>query len=156
VSSEKYLQRLFSYDEWANREVLGALAQNHPAVTNIRKLLAHIIAAEWVWLDRLEGRPQSMPVWPDLNHEECREHIERLPRLWAAYLDRLSPEQLASTVSYKNTKGEPWNSAIEDILLHVTTHSAYHRGQIAMNLRAAGLQPAYTDYIHGVRQGLVK
>jgi len=63
---------------------------------------------------------------------------------------------LSSTISYKNTKGEGWTSVIEDVLLHVTTHSAYHRGQIALNLRAAGLQPAYTDYIHGVRQGLVK
>jgi uncharacterized damage-inducible protein DinB len=156
VSSQKYLPRLFSYDEWANREVLGALSQNHPAMASSLKLLAHILAAEWVWLDRLEGRPQSTPVWPDLTHEECRQHTDRLPKLWAAYIDRLSPEQLSSTISYKNTKGEVWNSAIDDILLHVTTHSAYHRGQIATSLRAAGLQPAYTDYIHGVRQGLVK
>ena len=156
MSSQKYLRRLFSYDEWANREVLGVLSGNHPDVASSRKLLAHIIAAEWVWLDRLEGRPQSTPVWPDLTLEECRQHTARLPRLWEAYLDRLSPAQLSSTIAYKNTKGEVWTSAIEDVLLHVTTHSAYHRGQIAANLRAAGLQPAYTDYIHGVRQGLVK
>jgi uncharacterized damage-inducible protein DinB len=35
-------------------------------------------------------------------------------------------------------------------------HSAYHRGQAALEMRAAGIQPAYTDFIHGVRQGFVK
>jgi len=35
---------------------------------------------------------------------------------------------------------------------HVTIHSAYHRGQIASDVRSAGQEPAYTDYIHAVRQ----
>ena len=61
----------------------------------------------------------------------------------------------SSQITYKNSKGEAWTSAVEDILVHVTTHSAYHRGQIAADLRAAGIQPPYTDYIHAVRQGLI-
>jgi len=44
---------------------------------------------------------------------------------------------------------------VEDILTHVTIHSAYHRGQIASDLRAAGQAPAYTDFIHAVRLGLI-
>jgi uncharacterized damage-inducible protein DinB len=35
-------------------------------------------------------------------------------------------------------------------------HSAYHRGQIAADMRAAGFAPPYTDFIHAVRQGFVK
>jgi uncharacterized damage-inducible protein DinB len=35
-------------------------------------------------------------------------------------------------------------------------HSAYHRGQIAFQMRQTGHAPAYTDFIHGVRQGHVK
>jgi len=38
----------------------------------------------------------------------------------------------------------------------VLMHSAYHRGQVALEMRSAGLQPAYTDFIHGVRQGFVE
>jgi uncharacterized damage-inducible protein DinB len=37
--------------------------------------------------------------------------------------------------------------------MHVIMHSAYHRGQIAAEVRAAGLTPAYTDFIQSVRQG---
>jgi len=35
-------------------------------------------------------------------------------------------------------------------------HSAYHRGQIATAMRAAGYAPAYTDFIHCIRQGFVQ
>jgi uncharacterized damage-inducible protein DinB len=52
-----------------------------------------------------------------------------------------------------NSKGEPWRSAVGDVLDHVLLHGAYHRGQIASDLRAAGCEPAYTDFIHAVRSG---
>ena len=45
---------------------------------------------------------------------------------------------------------------MRDILAHVVLHSAYHRGQIAAAVRAGGGEPAYTDMIHAVRQGLVE
>jgi uncharacterized damage-inducible protein DinB len=41
-------------------------------------------------------------------------------------------------------------------LIHVLFHSAYHRGQIALQMRASGLTPAYTDFIHAVRQGSLR
>ncbi len=45
---------------------------------------------------------------------------------------------------------------MEDILTHVVLHSAYHRGQIASQVRSGGEQPAYTDFIHAARQGLIE
>ena len=44
----------------------------------------------------------------------------------------------------------------KDVLTHVILHSAYHRGQVALAMRAAGMEPAYTDFIHAVRQGFVE
>ena len=76
-----------------------------------------------------------------------------LPR---GYERLLSPERLAERISYTNSKGERWTSTVEEILTHLVIHSAYHRGQIAADVRGAGQTPAYTDYIHAVRQGLVK
>ena len=49
-----------------------------------------------------------------------------------------------------------YDSLVRDILTHVFMHSAYHRGQIAVDMRQNGVTPAYTDFIHGVRQGLVE
>ncbi len=63
---------------------------------------------------------------------------------------------MSRQISYVNSKGESWSSQVDDVLLHVITHSAYHRGQIASDMRAAGLTPTYTDFIHAIRQEIVK
>jgi uncharacterized damage-inducible protein DinB len=76
--------------------------------------------------------------------------------LWRKYLEASAPDDLTKTVSYKNSKGEPWTSTVEDVVTHVLFHSTYHRGQIASFMRASGDTPAYTDFIHAVRQGLMR
>jgi uncharacterized damage-inducible protein DinB len=148
----QYLPKLFAYDDWANREVLATLKSN--STERSRKLLAHIVSAERLWLERLEQKAQSLPVWPDLSLERCEQEISDLAARWKGRVRERA--DLSHEVAYKNSKGESWSSREDDILLHVITHSAYHRGQIASDLRAAGFTPAYTDFIHGVRQGLVK
>ena len=152
----EHLRRQFAYDDWANREVLAGLrASAHPSVRP-RQLLAHILSAERLWLERIRSQPQSLPVWPDFTLDQCEEQIVNFARLSREFLDQISPAGLSQTVVYKNSKGEPWTSTVEDILTHALLHSAYHRGQIASQVRAGGEQPAYTDFIHAVRQGLVE
>jgi len=118
--------------------------------------MGHIIAAECLWLDRIQQKPQSLPVWPEFDLERCDRQAVEQARRWCEYLSQTSEGELSRAVLYKNSKGEPWSSSVSDILTHVATHSAYHRGQIASHMREKGQTPAYTDYIHAVRQGWVK
>ena len=76
--------------------------------------------------------------------------------MWVEFLDLITAGDVSQSISYRNSKGEEWTSTIVDVLTHVVMHSAYHRGQIASYMRASGQSPAHTDFIHGVRQGLVK
>jgi uncharacterized damage-inducible protein DinB len=151
-----HLQRLFAYDEWANREALNAIRSASPPPQRSLGLLAHIFSAERLWYERLTGQKPSLPVWPTPTLEQCEAQARELPALWKQYLAASTEATLARTVNYKNSKGEPWDSRTEDVLLHVVMHSAHHRGQIAADLRAAGATPAYTDFIHAVRQGLIE
>lgn len=150
------IERFFAYDDWANREVLSAIRSATAAPPRSLELLAHVLATERLWYDRLRRQPQAMAVWPELAIEECATLVEELPATWRGYLATLTAEALGATVGYSNTKGEPWTGTVLDILLHVPIHSAYHRGQIAADLRAAGYTPPYTDYIHAVRQGFIQ
>jgi len=156
-----YLRRQFSYDEWANREVLAAIrtaggANGHPANHRSLQLMSHILAAERVWLDRLKQQPPSVPVWPEPDLAQCEAQAAEMGGLWLEFLDLITAGDVAQSISYKNSKGEEWTSTIVDVLNHVVLHSAYHRGQIASHMRASGQTPAYTDFIHGARQGLIK
>jgi uncharacterized damage-inducible protein DinB len=151
-----YIKRLFSYDDWANHEVLTALeALSTPPERSV-KLLAHILSAERLWLERLLVQKQTLPVWPLLTLEQCGREADELRILWRNYLASLDEPRLSNSISYKNSQGEIFTSPKQDILQHVVMHSAYHRGQIAADMRAAGFAPPYTDFIHAVRQGFVK
>jgi uncharacterized damage-inducible protein DinB len=152
----EHLRRQFAYDEWANREVLAGLRASSRTVTRPLQLLAHILSADQLWLERITKQPQSLPVWPDFTCEQCEAQITNLSQRWLEFLGGLSSAGLSEKVNYKNSKGEPWTSTVEEVLTHVLLHSAYHRGQIASQVRAGGETPAYTDFIHAVRKGLIE
>jgi uncharacterized damage-inducible protein DinB len=152
----EHLRRQFDYDAWANREVFASLSASARPTARTGQLLAHILSAERLWLERIREQPQSLPVWPDFRLDRCEAQIVELAELWSGYLSELSAAGLSENVAYRNSKGEPWTSSVQDILTHVILHSAYHRGQIASLVRAAGEQPAYTDFIYAVRQSLIE
>jgi uncharacterized damage-inducible protein DinB len=151
-----HITSLFAYDDWANREVLTSLQALDAPPTRSISLLAHIVSAERLWLERLLVQKQTPPVWPLFTLEQCKLEVDQLPGLWKSYLTSLGEAGLSRSLTYQNTKGESFTSRKQDILLHVVMHSAYHRGQIAADMRAAGFTPPYTDFIHAVRQGFVE
>jgi uncharacterized damage-inducible protein DinB len=150
-----YYSRLLRYDAWANAETLGSLRGADPPPNAVR-WMGHIVGSGALWLARLRQEPPAMAVWPDLDLESCAAGIERLADRWPRYLESLPPAGLEEGVGYRNSLGEYWTSTVGDILTHVAMHGAYHRAQIATALREGGRDPAYTDFIHAVRQGFVQ
>ena len=62
------IQRLYNYNSWANERVLESLRligqerfiiNKQASHGSIRGVIAHIAAAEWIWLERWKG---SSPV----------------------------------------------------------------------------------------------
>ena len=151
----EHYRQLAGYDEWANLEMIASFrAIGTPPERSLR-FMAHIVGAEHVWLARLLQKQPPLAVWPELSLDGCEQHVRQLARQWHEFLADASPDRLEALTAYKNSKGESWTSTTRDILTHVFMHSAYHRGQIAAAVRQADHVPAYTDFIHGVRQGLV-
>ncbi len=146
------LPRLFAWNDWGNREALASLraAGGGNPPDRARRLLGHLVGTERLWLSRIEGVEKPPAVWPDLTLDECAAGIEEMRGRWAASL--ASPAPAEARVAYTNSKGQKWENAVSEILTHVVLHGGYHRGQIAAELRAAGHEPAYTDYIEAVRR----
>lgn len=144
------LVRLFRYDDWANREELRALRGSSNA--RALRLLAHIVGTQWLWYARLRGEPPREAVWPEISLDGCEQSLDLIGSFWMEFV---SDADMNASISYTNSKGEPWTSSVEDILLHVILHGAYHRGQIATVLRGGGEEPAYTDYIHCTRNEFI-
>jgi uncharacterized damage-inducible protein DinB len=148
-------RRLLEHDGWANVAALVALREG-PAPAKAVAWLSHIIGAERLWLARIRQEPSAMSVWPDFDLDACAAQLTDLQGEWMRCLDALDEESLYDGVAYRNSKGEFWTSTVADILSHVVLHASYHRGQIAAAIREAGGTPAYTDFIHAVRSGLIE
>lgn len=147
--------RLLAYEEWANRQMLDALRGLEDPPPEAVRLLSHLVASHRLWLGRLQGKTSAIAVWPELSLPQCQVQIRDLRNTWRVYIDALDEASLERMVQYVNTRGEPWSNSVRDILQHLIAHSAYHRGQLAVQLRDAGHSPPMTDFIHASRRGLI-
>lgn len=103
----------------------------------------------------MKGVPQSLPVWPEWTLDEIEAQLPKLRREWKVFLGAKKAPELALRFQYTNSKGEHFSSTMGDTAIHLAMHGAYHRGQIAMIVRDAAGEPAYTDFIHAVRTGKI-
>ena len=128
--------------------VLDKYGANVPAAS--LRLMSHIVNAQSTWLVRLNGVPPVTGIWDERDLAASRRLNEETLRGFRTVMESLEFDPRRK-VEYKNSAGVPFENTLGDILLQVFTHGGYHRGQIAMQLRQAGLEPVNTDYITWVR-----
>lgn len=148
-----YLREMFLFDDWANRESLRSLLEMEHPPERARKVMAHIVAAELLWMARLQQAQQPAAVWPEFGLDDCERRLPELRPAWEGYLATLTDADLETEIAYTNSKGEKYTNEVRDILMHVLMHGVYHRGQIAAAVRDRAGEPAYTDFIEAVRRG---
>ena len=147
----EYFTKLFDHMEWADRRTLASLRAMAKPPDKRVELFAHILGAESVWLSRINSTTSPVPVWPSLNLGEAERLLTENVEGYKGVLSSLTDEGLQRPIAYTNSAGDRFTSTIEDMLTQVATHGAYHRGQIAAAVRAAGGAPNPTDYIAFIR-----
>ena len=149
--SESSFTQLFQHMWWADDLALEALRRSKGEPVRALEIFAHVLGAELIWLDRIEGAKQSVPVWPEPTLEACERLAQRAKDRYTKFLDTLTPEALRGEAHYTNSAGLEFDSSVADILTHVALHGMYHRGQVALLQRDAGVAPNPTDFIAFVR-----
>jgi uncharacterized damage-inducible protein DinB len=157
------LRTLYDYNAWANHRALsGAEKLSVEQITrpmgssfsSVRDTLAHISGAEWIWLERFQGRsPGALPStgqFPDLN--ALREHwLEQEQRL-LNFVRGLTQSDLDRELEYKTLKFGVYRNPLWQSMLHVVNHGTYHRGQVTTLLRQLGAEPLLMDLMHFYRE----
>lgn len=145
------LRRLWAHASWADQALLTELERLPGVPPVVLREYAHVLGAEEVWLARLETRPSSVPVWPDLSLAAVAE-LARATRVgYERYLSARTESELEQGVAYRNSAGQEFTTRITDILFQVVLHGQYHRGKVNVLLRQAELSPVPVDYISYVR-----
>jgi uncharacterized damage-inducible protein DinB len=155
----EFLTELYRYNRWANHKTLQAASSLDPenftrplgnSFSSVRDTLVHILGAEWIWLERWNGRfPRALlPAAEFTDVAAIAERWRQVEDGQFTFLNALPASDLNKNLSYVNQKGETWSYPLVQQLVHVTNHSTYHRGQVTTLLRQLGAQPCATDFLN--------
>ena len=151
------LQRLFRYKAWANDELLTALARlgaEAPITKLAIKALSHTYVVDRIFAAHVRGEDHAytsanlseMPTLQDLSAD-----IRASDREYVDYVAALGREQLVERVDFTFTDGAAGCMSREEMLMHLITHGAGHRGQVSAVMLLNSVPPAsdgFTTYLH--------
>jgi uncharacterized damage-inducible protein DinB len=145
-----------AYTNWATRRLLNAAAaipaeqlvhNFNTADRNIVGTLAHVFAADRIWLDRVNGRRRSMFIEDrDRDLSVLESEWPALHAAWRQWLENYN-EDLNQPIAYHDMKGNLHQNLPWQIILHVVNHGTHHRGQVSGFLRVLGHTPPPLDLI---------
>ena len=157
------LRTHLDYTTWASRRLVNAasslpveeLTQDfRSADHSILGTLVHVYAADRVWFGRIRGNPPARFIDPeqDMRLEVLQNDWPALYKLWQEWASGLSEDSIRGKISYKDLKGNPHQTPLWQIVLHVVNHGTHHRGQVSGFLRALGHTPPPVDLIAYYRE----
>jgi uncharacterized damage-inducible protein DinB len=162
------IEHLFNYTEWANNRALDAaakLSDEHLcrdvgcSHRSIFETLLHMAGADWIWLERWQGRsPTKDEAWSLWTTESCAD-LALLKERWTdlaaqrrQYVAGLDESSLAAELEFKLLNGDPSSLRLVDQMQHIANHATLHRGQVVGMIRQLGIEPPPTDLIFYLRQ----
>lgn len=146
------------FNRWATERLFDAAAALPPgeitrevgvSYGSLRGTLRHVYQADRIWFKRLLGEPTGPlaefepPDTLDAWRQDWMSHHDRF-LAWAESLDQTGWDRVAS---YHDIKGNPYQTPVRQIILHLVNHNSFHRGQVVSLLRQAGHAPPGTDLI---------
>ncbi len=162
------IKQLFNYTEWANDLVMQAAAKlpdeslrrdvgiSHKSIF---ETLLHMAGAEWIWLERWQGRsPAKAEAWLLWTNDSCAD-LPALTNRWgslieqrARFVSELDETKLAAELSFRLLSGDPSAMRLADQMQHVANHATLHRGQVVGMIRQLGIDPPSTDLLFYLRR----
>jgi uncharacterized damage-inducible protein DinB len=160
-----YFKTLVNYNVWANKKICGFIIKAGDEIAGLEQLssfpsvfktVLHIWGAESIWLLRLQNEsPTSFPA-ADFNGgiaAACSGWLTASGDFEREMLNLQDEEALSRQVIYRNLKGEPFISTVQEVVSHCMNHSTFHRGQLITLLRGAGYKElGATDMIAYYRE----
>ena len=145
---------LIQQKRWTTNGLNGVLAGTLERLPGdeqvlVRRPLDHIEVVDDIFRHHLEARPHGYqaPRSTELpSFEELASRARATADWYAEYADALGPDAVDEAIAFSFANGEAARMTRGEMLLHVATHAAGHRGQVALLLQKNGIQP-YPDRI---------
>ena len=157
--SKMILKSLFAQKSWADGELFDALAMasspSHAAsVHTAVRTLNHIFVVDRIFRAHLLGEKHdyaatNTTVTPELGSLNFA--VAETDLWFENYVAGIADESLAESLSFQFTDGDAGRMTREEMLAHVITHGAYHRGNVGQILKGIEITPPrdlFTKFLH--------
>ena len=126
----------FEFEEWANKQILAGLEAINDDDERSLLLLSHILSSHAMWLNRVKGEPLSCSLFQVRTFTECAELIVENSVGWHDFINSDEPDKMSRVIHFTNlVDGTNKKITVEDAMIHILGHSAYHRGQIVARMK---------------------
>lgn len=153
------LSTLFAQKSWANNELFDRLASvpadtQGAALHTAIRTLNHIHVVDCIFRAHLAGEPHAYTATnTDATPELGQLHFAQaeVDAWFQQYVAGVTPVQLAERIDFRFTDGDTGRMSREEMLAHVITHGAYHRGNVGQVLKAISVAPPrdlLTKFLH--------
>ncbi|MDD8016859.1 MAG: DinB family protein [Bacteroidota bacterium] len=153
----------FEFNRWANAKTMQAVeslpeeklfVETKSSFGTIHGTLVHLIGAEDIWLQRLNGAERGLFMKKEnySTYLSLKTKWKEVENGLQKYIDTAKEEDISRTFTFYNLKGEQVSQKIWQSLHHLVNHSTYHRGQITTLIRQLGGTPIGTDMINFYRE----
>lgn len=157
--SQKILASLFAQKSWANRELFDVVAaitsaENAAALHTAIRTLNHIYVVDRIFRAHLLGERHpytatNTPETPELG--ELHFAVTETDLWFENYVSNIGDPALAERLAFQFTDGDAGRMTREEMLFHVLTHGAYHRGNVGQLLKGISVAPPrdlLTKFLH--------
>ena len=154
-----HLLRLFEFKAWSNRALFATLQEldadaQAEALHNMLRTMNHIYVVDRIFRAHLLGEAHGYNATnteetPTL--DELQFDVAEADAWYAEYVQGITVEQRGDSVAFTFTDGDAGCMTREEMLLHVITHGAYHRGNVGQMLKGIGVAPPrelFTKFLH--------
>lgn len=145
---KEYFKQVFEHEHWANLKVLESMIGATEISQQIIEIFSHTIAAQRIWLDRINGNKTELKVWEVFDTNIM---LELLEINYSDILKVINNQDFERLIAYQTSNGRHFTSTINQILSHLALHASYHRGQVVLLLKGKVDALPTTDYILYVR-----
>ena len=157
-----YIEQLMDYNYWANGLIMkyaeklthDQFLQEHSySQSSVRDILAHVMLAERLWLDRMRGKFRVLDEYKKFFKPDRYTTVKALYAEWfdlelqmREYLSKMSEKQLLEDFKYLRSDESELEDRYVDVFTQLFFHGMQHRAELALILTNLGHSPGNLDY----------
>jgi uncharacterized damage-inducible protein DinB len=152
------MQALMRYKVWADADLLDTLLTlpeplSEPEGRLVTAIIRHFHTVDCIFKAHLLGVPHEYtsanPAEPAAL-SELQQRVSAIDEWYLEYTRNLDQRELGQVLHVKFTDGQQQVLTRSDMLLHVSLHGSYHRGNVGLLMKKCGVEPPqdrFTTYL---------